>query len=482
MLSAVLSDEELEELMLELEELSDDPVIRSLLAFYVKRSPQYEIPEKSLSPEMVYYMISNELKLDGNPALNLASFVTTEMDENADKLFMENAGKNFIDQDEYPYSNLIQDRVINILARLYHAPLDLEPVGTSAIGSSEAILLGLLAHKWNWKKKREAKGKSTDKPNIIFGEDVHVVWKKFARYFDVEPRILPMGHDKFVLDVDMIRENLDENTICVGTVVGTTFTGEMDPVEEINKMLEEVKEERGWDIPIHVDAASGGFVVPFILPDLKWDFRLSHVKTINVSGHKYGLVYPGIGFLLFRDKADLPDDLIFEVNYLGGIMPTYNLNFSKGASTVVAQYFNLLNLGREGYEALMHVLMVNTNYLSNMMEKSGKFKILNKESKVLPLVAFELDDKIPFDVFTLSERMRQRGWIIPAYTLPKNAEDRAIMRIVIRLTLSREQINILYNDLINACEDIERDIDTVLREIDKQQKIEASKKFHDSIC
>lgn len=482
MLSTVLSDDELEELMLELEELSDDPTLRSLMAFYVKRSPQYEIPEKSLSPDMVYYMISNELKLDGNPALNLASFVTTEMDENADKLFMENAGKNFIDQDEYPYSNIIQDRVINILARLYHAAPDLEPIGTSTIGSSEAILLGLLAHKWNWKKKRESEGKSTEKPNIIFGEDVHVVWKKFAKYFDVEPRILPMEHDNFVLNPDIIRENLDENTICVGTVLGTTFTGEMDPIEEINQMLEEVKEEKGWDIPIHVDAASGGFVVPFILPDLKWDFRLSHVKTINVSGHKYGLVYPGIGFLLFRDKSDLPDDLIFEVNYLSGVMPTYNLNFSKGASTVVAQYFNLLTLGREGYEALMQVLMLNTNYLSNLMEKSGKFKIINKESKVLPLIAFELDDKVPFDVFSLSKRMRERGWIIPAYTLPKNAEDRAIMRIVIRLTLSREQINILYKDLITACEDIERDIDSVLREIDKHEKLELSKKFHDSIC
>lgn len=477
MLSNVLSDEELEELMIELEELTDDPIVRSLLAFYVKRSPQYEIPDKPLSSEIVYYMIDNELKLDGNPALNLASFVTTEMDDYANKLFMENAGKNFIDQDEYPYSNLIQDRVINILARLYHAPLDHEPVGTSAIGSSEAILLGLLAHKWNWKKKREAQGKSTDKPNIIFGEDVHVVWKKFARYFDVEPRILPMDHDKFVLDVDKVRENLDENTICVGTVVGTTFTGDMDPIEEINQMLQEVKEEKGWDIPIHVDAASGGFVVPFIFPDLKWDFRLSHVKTINVSGHKYGLVYPGAGFLIFRDKADLPDDLIFEVNYLGGVMPTYNLNFSKGASTILTQYFNLLNLGREGYEALMNVMMVNTNYLANMMEKSGKFKIINKESKVLPLVAFELDESLPFDVFSLSDRMRQRGWIIPAYTLPKNAEDRAIMRIVIRLTLSREQINILYKDLIEACESLERDIDSILQEVKPKKKVKESRQY-----
>lgn len=482
MLSGVLSDEEIERLLDEWEDLTDDPVVRDMLAFYMKESPKYEIPDKFLSGETVYNMISNELKLDGNPALNLASFVTTEMDEYANKLFMENAGKNFIDQDEYPHSNIIQDKVINILARLYHAPLDLQPLGTSAIGSSEAILLGLLAHKWNWKKKREAEGKPTDRPNIIFGEDVHVVWKKFARYFDVEPRILPMDHDNFVLDVEMVRENLDENTICVGTVLGTTFTGEMDPIEEINQMLEEFEEQTGLDIPIHVDAASGGFVVPFTDPDLKWDFRLSHVKSINVSGHKYGLVYPGIGFLLFRDESDLPKDLIFDVNYLGGVMPTYTLNFSKGASTVINQYFNFLNLGREGYEAIMTLLMINSDHLSDKMEKSGKFKVLNKESKILPLVAFELSDDAPFSVFDFSERMRQRGWIIPAYTLPKNAEDREIMRIVLRLTLSREQLNILYNDLIDAYESLEKDIDTVYREIKKEENLQKAKKNTNSIC
>ncbi|MGZ7095530.1 MAG: glutamate decarboxylase [Methanobacterium sp.] len=482
MLTNVLSNEELDELLDEVEKATDNPVVRDLLAFYVKRSPKYEIPETPLSSETVYYMIANELKLDGNPALNLASFVTTEMDKYADLLFMESASKNFIDQDEYPSSNEIHDRVINILARLYHAPLDQQPVGTGAIGSSEAILLGLLAHKWNWKKRREAEGKPTDKPNIIFGEDVHVVWKKFARYFDVEPRILPMGHDNFVLDVDMVRENLDENTICVGAVLGTTFTGDMDPIDEINQMLEKFEEETDLDIPIHVDAASGGFVVPFTDPDLKWDFRLSHVRSINVSGHKYGLVYPGVGFLLFRNESDLPDELIFDVNYLGGVMPTYTLNFSKGASTIVTQYFNLLALGRQGYEVIMNLLMVNATYLSNKMEESGKFKILNKESKVLPLVAFELDENAPFDAFTFSDRMRQRGWIIPAYTLPKNAEDRTIMRIVLRLQLTHEQVNMLYEDLIDAYESLERDIDTVAREVKKQENLDESRKHTDTIC
>ncbi len=464
MLTNVLSNEELDELLDEVEKTTDDPIVREILAFYLKRSPKYEIPETPLSSETVYYMIKNELKLDGNPALNLASFVTTEMDKYADLLFMESASKNFIDQDEYPSSNDIHDRVINMLARLYHAPLAQQPVGTGAIGSSEAILLGLLAHKWNWKKKREAEGKPTHKPNIIFGEDVHVVWKKFARYFDVEPRILPMDHDKFVLDVDMVRKNLDENTICVGTVLGTTFTGDMDPIEEINEMLEEFKEQTGLNIPIHVDAASGGFVVPFTDPDLKWDFRLSHVRSINVSGHKYGLVYPGIGFLLFRDESDLPEELIFDVNYLGGVMPTYTLNFSKGASTVVTQYFNLLALGRQGYEVIMNALMVNATYLTNKMEESGKFKILNKESKVLPLVAFQLNDDAPFDVFAFSDKMRQRGWIIPAYTLPPNAEDMAIMRMVIRINLTHEQLNMLFEDMIKAYESLESDVGPVSRE------------------
>ncbi|MDY9924343.1 glutamate decarboxylase [Methanobacterium sp.] len=482
MLSYSLTDEEIEEFIRESEELSGDETLKALMAYYAKESPKYEIPEDPIATDVVYHMIRNELKLDGNPSLNLASFVTTEMDEHAEKLFMENAGKNFVDQDEYPYSSLIQDRVISILARLYNAPEDSKPIGTSVIGSSEAIMLGLLAHKWNWKKKRESEGKSTDKPNIIFGEDVHVVWKKFARYFDVEPRIIPMEEDNYVMNVDLVRKSIDENTICVGTVLGTTFTGEMDPISEINDMLIEINKEKGWNIPIHVDAASGGFVVPFIYPEMEWDFRLSHVRSINVSGHKYGLVFPGVGFLIFRNESDLPDDLIFEVNYLGGVMPTYSLNFSKGASTIIAQYFNLLAIGRNGYTAIMGLLFNNAEYLARKMDSSGKFKVINNETRILPLVAFELDEKCNFDVFNFSERIRQKGWIIPAYTLPKNAEDKAILRIVIRLTMSREQVNILYNDLLDAYDSLEKDIDEVLRYVKHQENIQASRDHHDTIC
>jgi len=482
MLSYSLTDEEIEEFIRESEELSGDETLKALMAYYAKESPKYEIPEDPIATDVVYHMIRNELKLDGNPSLNLASFVTTEMDEHAEKLFMENAGKNFVDQDEYPYSSLIQDRVISILARLYNAPEDSKPIGTSVIGSSEAIMLGLLAHKWNWKKKRESEGKSTDEPNIIFGEDVHVVWKKFARYFDVEPRIIPMEEDNYVMNVDLVRKSIDENTICVGTVLGTTFTGEMDPISKINDMLIEINKEKGWNIPIHVDAASGGFVVPFIYPEMEWDFRLSHVRSINVSGHKYGLVFPGVGFLIFRNESDLPDDLIFEVNYLGGVMPTYSLNFSKGASTIIAQYFNLLAIGRNGYTAIMGLLFNNAEYLARKMDSSGKFKVINNETRILPLVAFELDEKCNFDVFNFSERIRQKGWIIPAYTLPKNAEDKAILRIVIRLTMSREQVNILYNDLLDAYDSLEKDIDEVLRYAKHQENIQASRDHHDTIC
>lgn len=482
MLSYSLSDEEIEKFIRETEELAGDETVKAFMDYYARESPRYEIPEDPVAPDVVYHMIHNELKLDGNPSLNLASFVTTEMDDLADKLFMENAGKNFVDQDEYPYSNLIQDRVISILARLYNAPKETKPVGTSVIGSSEAILLGLLAHKWNWKKQREAEGKPTDKPNIIFGEDVHVVWKKFARYFDIEPRIIPMEHDNYVMNVDLIRESIDENTICVGTVLGTTFTGEMDPIYDINEMLEDIKKEKGWNVPIHVDAASGGFVVPFIYPDMEWDFRLPHVKTINVSGHKYGLVYPGVGFLVFRDEKDLPNDLIFEVNYLGGLMPTYNLNFSKAASPIIAQYFNLLALGRNGFGGVMGLLFNNAEYLSRKMDESGKFKVINDDTRILPLVAFQLDESAPFDVFAFSERIRQKGWIIPAYTLPKNAEDKAIMRIVIRLTMSREQVNILFKDLVDAYDSLVRDINDVLREAKHQENIQFSREHHDTIC
>lgn len=340
--------------------------------------PKYKIPNEGMPSKAAYQLIHDELNLDGNPNLNLASFVTTWMDSEADMLIAQTNGKNFVDNDEYPQTEIIQNRVINMLARLFNAPNGCDFVGTSTIGSSEAIMLGILAHKWTWRENRKAMGKNYSKPNIVMGADVHVVWEKFAKYFDVELRMVPMEENKYTLTADKVKEYIDENTIVVGVVLGTTFTGQIDQIQEINDLLVDVKKEKGFDIPIHVDGASGAFVIPFLDPDFEWDFRLSHVRSINVSGHKYGLVYPGIGWLIFKDKKFLSDDLIFEVNYLGGIIPTFNLNFSKGSSMIIAQYYNLLHLGMEGYSNIMNNLMETATYLANTLEKTGYFKLLDE--------------------------------------------------------------------------------------------------------
>ena len=405
--------------------------------YFTEDVPRHQLPDDGMPPRAAYQLVHDELYLDGNPALNLATFVTTWMEPEANQLIAENEHKNFIDHDEYPQTGIIEQRCVDMLAHLYNAPEDGEQTGASTEGSSEAIMLGLLAAKWRWRLRRKAEGKPTDNPNVVMGADVHTVWEKFARYFDVEPRIVPMETDRQTLTAELVGERIDENTICVGAVMGTTFTGQSDPVHEINDYLLEVKESKGLDIPIHVDAASGGFVVPFTEPDRVWDFRLPQVKSINVSGHKFGLVYPGIGWLIFRDKQQLPDEIVFHVNYLGGEMPTFTLNFSGGSSMVLAQYYNFLRLGRGGYEKIMKNTMENASYLKKNLEETGKFEVIGKDI-VLPTVVVSLKDSSKFTVYDLSEKLRERGWIVPAYTLPPNAESIAVLRIVVKENFSRD--------------------------------------------
>lgn len=424
---------------------------------YFKESvPKFELPEKSMPANAAYQLIHDELNMDCNPSLNLASFVTTWMEPEGQKIMMETMHKNFIDHDEYPQTEVIHHRCINMLARLFNSPKECESIGTCTVGSSEAIMLALLAHKWKWKNRRKAENKPDDKPNIIFGADAHICWDKFAKYFDVEMRMIPMDKDRYVINAELVKPLIDENTICVGTILGTTFTGQVDAIEEINQLLLEIKKEKGWDIPIHVDGASGGFVVPFTNPDYKWDFRLEQVKSINVSGHKYGLVYPGVGWVLWREERDFPEDIIFNVNYLGGKMPTYTLNFSRNSMGAIGQYYNFIRLGREGYSHIMKNCLENAQYLGENLEKSGKFYMIN-QGQVLPIVALRLADNIKnFTVFHLSGEMRKRGWVISAYTLPANAEDVAIMRIVVKENFSREMAEILLADILEACEHLEK--------------------------
>ena len=415
--------------------------------FFKEEIPKYELPENSMPANAAYQMIHDELNMDANPSLNLASFVTTWMEPEAQKLITENLHKNFIDHDEYPQTEVIHNRCVNMLARLFNAPEECKSIGAATVGSSEAIMLGLLAHKWKWKKR----AKKGAEPNIIFGAEVHVCWEKFARYFDVEMRVIPLEKERYVITADDVEKRIDENTIAVGAILGTTYSGQVDPIEEINDLLLKIKKEKGWNIPLHVDAASGGFVIPFTNPDFVWDFRLEQVKSINVSGHKYGLVYPGIGWIIYRDESDFPESLVFKVNYLGGWMPTYTLNFSCNSVFVLGQYYNFLRLGREGYTHIMTNCIENAQYLSQKLEKSGKFEMIN-DAQMLPIVAVKLKDAITdYTVYDLSSKLRERGWVIAAYTMPENAQETALLRVVVRENFSRDMADILYQDIENAC-------------------------------
>jgi glutamate decarboxylase len=367
----------------------------------------------------------------------------------------ENLHRNFIDHAEYPQTAEIEQRCIRMLADLFHAPG--ETTGARTQGSSEAIMLGALSLKWKWRQRREQAGKDTAQPNLVFGGDVHVVWEKFCRYFDVEPRIIPLQPDKYTIGPEDVEPHVDENTIGVAAVLGTTFTGHMDDIAGINKLLVDLKGERGLDVPLHVDAASGGFVWPFLYPDSEWDFRLEQVRSINVSGHKFGLVYPGIGWLVFREKSDLAEDLVFYENYLGKTDATFTLNFSTGASMVLAQYYNFVRYGREGYTYVMKAMQENARALAEKLKAEGDFELIGEGEEQLPLVAFKLAEKRSFDEFDIAWQLSaERGWMVPAYTLPPNAEDVKVLRALVKQTLSREQVDRLAEDIATACETLEK--------------------------
>jgi len=413
--------------------VSDDSVLAPAYAGRLSRTPvpKHRLPEGESNPEAVYRLIHDELLLDGSSRLNMATFVTTWMDPEAERLMAETFDKNMIDKDEYPQTAEIERRCVNIVADLFHAPGDGDAVGVSTIGSSEAVMLGGLAMKWRWRQRREAEGKSTDRPNMVMGSNVQVVWEKFCKYWDVEARYVPVAEDRFVVDPGEVMERVDENTIGVIPILGTTYTGEFEPIKEIHDLVVAYNAEHGLDIPIHVDGASGGFVAPFLHPHLEWDFRLPQVKSINVSGHKYGLTYPGIGFVVWRSEEDLPEDLVFHVNYLGGDMPTFTLNFSRPGNQIVGQYYNFVRLGREGYTRIMESLRDVALHLSAEIAAMGPFEVVS-DGSAIPVLAFKVKDPTRFTVFHVSDQLRMGGWQVPAYTMPENANDVAVLRIVVR--------------------------------------------------
>ena len=438
--------------------------------FLTERAPSTSFPQSGMRPIDAMRLVGEDLNLEGDPQRNLATFVTTWMEPEAQRIIAENLHRNFIDHAEYPISAEIEQRCVRMLADLFNAPGP--TTGCRTQGSSEAIMLGALSLKWKWKERREAANLSTDRPNLVFGGDVHVVWEKFCRYFDVEPRIVPLAEDKYTIGPEDVEPHLDENTIGVAAVLGTTFTGHMDDIVGINNLLLDVRNRRDLDIPLHVDGASGGFVWPFLYPDSPWDFRLEQVRSINVSGHKYGLVYPGIGWLIFREESDLAKDLVFYENYLGKTDATFTLNFSTGAAMVLAQYYNFVRLGRDGYTYVMKQMQQNAQALAANLRDSGRFEVIGDDAEQLPLVAFRLSgEHTAYDESDIAWQLSaERGWMVPAYTLPPNAERVKIMRALVKETMSREQVERLTRDIEDACATLDQKGGTTQTEREQTKK------------
>lgn len=423
--------------------------------------PRYEIPQESALPETAYQIVHDAAALDGDARRNLATFVTTWMDDEARRLYVQTADKNMIDKDEYPSTAEIEKRCWRMLAKLWHAPDAHSSIGTSTIGSSEACMLAGLAFKRRWQNARKAAGLDASRPNLVMSSAVQVCWEKFCNYWEVEPRFVPVSEEHPVLDGAGLSDYVDENTIGVVAILGVTYTGRFEPVEAIAAALDEIEESRGISVPLHVDAASGGMVAPFLDPELGWDFRCSRVASINTSGHKYGLVYPGIGWVVWRDASLLPSDLIFKVSYLGGDMPTFALNFSRPGAQVVLQYYMFLRLGMKGYTSVQRTSREVAQFIASGVSALGGFSLLGDGSE-LPVVCFRRDGTNPADknwtLYDLSDRLRMRGWLVPTYPMPQDLEDIVVQRIVVRNGLSK--------DLATAFLDALRDEVEFLRSLD----------------
>ena len=420
-------------------------------------APKTKLADGSMMPETAYQIVHDETMLDGNARLNLATFVTTWMDDHANRLYAETYDKNMIDKDEYPQTAQIEQNCWKILADLWHSPNPEGTIGTSTVGSSEACMLGGLALKRLWQNARRADGKSTDKPNLVMSSAVQVCWEKFCNYFDVELRLVPISEEHKCLDGFELENYVDENTIGVVAIMGVTYTGMYEPVKQIAAKLDEIQASTGLDINIHVDAASGGMIAPFIQPELEWDFALDRVHSISTSGHKYGLVYPGLGWVVWRERQWLPEDLIFYVSYLGGDMPTFALNFSRPGAQVVLQFYLFLRLGREGYARVQQASQDVALYLSSGIKDIGAFNLWNDGSDI-PVFAWQLKDghTDKWTLYDLAERLRTKGWLVPAYPMPANLEHLTVERIVVRNGLSMDLADSLLEDIRTETEYLDR--------------------------
>lgn len=447
--------------------------------------PRFRLPEKSMDPKAAYQIIHDELLLDGSARLNLATFVTTWMEPEADRLMSECLDKNIVDKDEYPQTAELERRCIHMLAELWHAPGH-EAVGCSTTGSSEAAMLAGMAMLRRWRTKNGVtpyggpgssatgggagdsgvgasdspdagdKG-SALRPNLVMGSNVQVCWDKFCRYWDVEARLVPMAPGRYHLTADEAAKHCDAGTIGVVAVMGSTQDGSYEPVAAIAASLDALAAVGGPDVPVHVDSASGGFIAPFLDPHISWDFSLPRVVSINSSGHKYGLVYPGIGWVLWRDKDCLPEDLVFHVNYLGGSMPTFALNFSRPGAQVVAQYYEMIRLGRDGYRRVQQASREVAMHLAREVARIGPFELISDGSE-LPVFAVRLgpDADVPYTVFDVSDELRKRGWQVPAYSFPPDLQHVSVLRVVVRNGFGRDLADAFLGDMRHAIRELER--------------------------
>ncbi|MFG0335955.1 MAG: glutamate decarboxylase [Maioricimonas sp. JB049] len=438
------------------DQLDDDIYSSSDLSV---RMPKYRFPQQEHDPRHAYSVVHDELMLDGNSRQNLATFCQTWVEPEVHRLMDESIDKNMVDKDEYPQTAEIESRCVHMLADLWNAPDDTNAIGCSTTGSSEAAMLGGMAMKRRWEATRKAAGKSIDRPNLITGP-VQVCWHKFARYWDIELREIPMEHDRLIMTPEEVIQRCDENTIGVVPTLGVTFTCQFEPVQAVAAALDRLQHEQDLDIPIHVDGASGGFLAPFCAPDLVWDFRLPRVKSINASGHKFGLAPLGVGWIMWRDAADLPDDLVFWVNYLGGNMRDIALNFSRPGGQVVCQYYNFLRLGHEGYRKIHTACYETARYLAEEIGKLGPFEIIygGDMSSGIPALCWKIreGENPGFTLYDLADRLRTRGWQVPAYSLPPNRTDLVIQRILVRHGVSRDLASLLLEDMKNAIGHFER--------------------------
>ena len=415
--------------------------------------PTDTMPERSMRPQDAYELIKAELLLDGNARQNLATFCQTWDDEQVHQLMDLSISKNMIDKDEYPQCAELEMRCVRMIANLWHAPAEGKPIGCSTIGSSEACMLGGMAALWRWRARRKAAGKPSDKPNLVCGP-VQICWHKFCRYWDVEIREIPMNPGQYCMNEEEVLKRVDENTICVVPTFGVTYTGQYEFPEDVCRVLDKLAASGGPDVDVHVDGASGGFLAPFCAPKIPFDFRLKRVKSISSSGHKYGLAPLGCGWVIWRTEADLPKELTFAVNYLGGSIPTIAINFSRPAGQIIAQYYDFVRLGMEGYRAIHMAAYQVAGYLAKEIAKMGDFEFIasGNPEKDIPAVCFHFKhpEKADFNLYELSDRLRMRGWQVPAFSLPANVQDIVVMRVMVRQGFTMDMATLLVGDMKRA--------------------------------